>query len=387
MEISRRAEAIPMSGIRKMFEVAKSYENVVNLCIGEPGFKTPQNIVDAAKEVLDEGYIKYTSTIGIDELRQAIADKLKRDNGIEVGSISEIIITNGAGESLALSLQAIINPGDEIIIPNPAWTNYQGYVSASGGKEVRVDTFEKDNFSIKAAAIEEKITDKTRVIMLNSPSNPTGAVIAKEEWIKIGRLAKKNDIMIISDEPYEKIVYDDAVNFSLASLEEFKDNVLTVNSLSKTYAMTGWRVGYTHGPAHIIRGMVKLQESLSTCINYISQRAGVEALNGPQDAVDEMVEVYKKRRDLLVNGLNELEGVTCLMPQASFYAFPNIKSLNMTSQEVAEALIKEVQVVTTPGSAFGTAGEGYLRLSFASSEEDIIEAIKRLKTSELFKKK
>lgn len=386
MELSKRAERVPASGIRKMFEVAKDYDNVVNLCIGEPGFKTPQNVLDAAKRVLEEGRVRYTSTTGIDELRLAVKDKLKRDNDIEVSSIDEIMITTGAGEALALSLLALINDGDEVIISNPYWTNYRGYISTSGGKEVLVETFEEDNFSIKASEIEKAITDKTKVIILNSPSNPTGAVIAKEEWIKIGHLAKDHNIMIVSDEPYEKLVYDGVKNFSLASDPRFKENVMTVNSLSKTYAMTGWRIGYVYGPKHIIKGMVKLQENLSTCVNYVSQYAALEALNGPQDAVTSMVAEYKKRRDILVSGLNELEGVTCLVPPASFYAFPNIKSLNMTSQEVAEYLVREIQVVTTPGTAFGSAGEGYLRISFASSEEDIREALRRLKTSKLFNK-
>ena len=386
MELSKRAERVPASGIRKMFEVAKDYDNVVNLCIGEPGFKTPQNVLDAAKRVLEEGRVRYTSTTGIDELRLAVKDKLKRDNGIEVSSIDEIMITTGAGEALALSLLALINDGDEVIISNPYWTNYRGYISTSGGKEVLVETFEEDNFSIKASEIEKAITDKTKVIILNSPSNPTGAVIEKEEWIKIGHLAKENNIMILSDEPYEKLVYDGVKNFSLASDPRFKENVMTVNSLSKTYAMTGWRIGYVYGPRHIIKGMVKLQENLSTCVNYVSQYAAIEALNGPQDAVEVMIGEYKKRRDILVSGLNELEGVTCLVPPASFYAFPNIKALNMTSQEVAEYLVREIQVVTTPGTAFGSAGEGYLRISFASSEEDIREALRRLKTSKLFNK-
>lgn len=386
MRLSKRAQAVPKSGIRKMFAVADQYDDVVNLCIGEPGFKTPQNIIDAAKEKLEEGHIKYTATVGIDELREAVMDKLKNKNKINVGSIEEIMITTGAGEALALSLMALIDPGDEVILPNPHWTNYLGHIASSRGIAVPVDTFEKDGFSIKAQAIREKISDKTRVIILNSPSNPTGAVIPKEELIEIGKLAKENDIIILSDEPYEELVFDGLSNFSVGSVEEFKNNVITVNSFSKTYAMTGWRIGYAHGPKEIIAGMVKLQENLSTCVNHLSQYAAIEALNGPQDAVKEMADEYKERRDLLVNGLNELEGVTCAMPQGTFFAFPNIKALNMTSDKVAEKIVEEVQVVTTPGSAFGSAGEGYLRLSFASDKEDIIEALKRLKNCSLFNK-
>lgn len=386
MDLSNRAKNTPASGIRKMFDLANDYDDVINLCIGEPGFTTPQNIIDAAKKALDEGHTKYTANAGIIELRRALAKKLKNDNNIEANPENELIVTTGAGEAIVLSLMAIINPGDEVILPDPYWPNYLGHIAIVGGEPVFVETSEEDNFSLKAESIKKKITDKTKVIIINSPSNPTGGIIPEEELIKIGKLAKENGIIIVSDEPYEKLVYDGLSNFSLASVEEFKDNIITINSFSKTYAMTGWRVGYAHGPKNIIGGMVKLQENLSSCVNASAQYGAIEAINGPQNAVEEMVKEYKDRRDLLVNGLNELEGVSCTMPQGAFYAFPNIKELNMSSQDVAETLIKEVQVVTTPGSAFGFAGEGYLRLSFASSKEEIMESLSRLKKCSLFNK-
>lgn len=386
MKLSDRALNTPASGIRKMFELANKYEDVINLCIGEPGFTTPQNIINAAKLALDKGYTKYTSNAGIIELREALANKLKKDNKINADAENELIVTTGAGEAIILSLMAVVNMGDEVILSNPYWTNYLGHIAVAGGKPIFVETSEADAFSIKANNIESKITSKTKVIIINSPSNPTGGVIPKEELIKIGQLARKNNIVILSDEPYEKLVYDGLSNFSLASVEEFKDTVITINSFSKTYAMTGWRVGYAHGPENIIKAMVKLQENMSSCVNTFAQHGAIEAISGPQDAVLSMVEEYKARRNILVNGLNSLTGVSCKMPQGAFYAFPNIKELNMTSQNVAETLIKEVQVVTTPGTAFGSGGEGYLRLSFASSERDIIESLERFEKCSLFNK-
>ncbi len=385
MRLCGNALNITTSGIRKMFDLASDYDNVINLCIGEPGFTTPENIKDAAKEALDKDYTKYTSNIGMIELREALARKLKRDNNIEANPQDEIIVTTGAGEALAISLMSFVNPGDEVIVPNPYWPNYLGQITMLGGVPVLVDTFEEEGFTIKADAIKEKITDKTKVIMINSPSNPTGGIIPEEEQRKIGKLAKEYDLMIISDEPYEKLVYDEYEHFSLGSVEEFKDYVITINSLSKTYAMTGWRVGYAQGPKEAIASMVRFQQNISSCVNSIAQYASIEAINGPQDRVGEMVEEYAQRRDLLVNGLNQLKGVTCKMPKGAFYAFANIKDLNLSSQEVAETLIRETQVITTPGSAFGSAGEGYIRFSFASNKEEIIEAIDRMKNCSLFK--
>lgn len=385
MELSRRALNSPPSGIRKMFELASKYDNVINLCIGEPGFTTPRNIIEAGKKALDEGYTKYTSNAGIIELRRVLAEKLENDNGIKADPDNELIVTTGAGEAIILSLMALVNEGDEVILSNPSWPNYLGHIATVGGVAVSVDTFEEDCFSLKAEAIKRAITDKTKVIIINSPSNPTGTVMEKEDLIEIGKIAKENNIMVISDEPYEKLIYDGETHFSLASLDEFRDNVITINSFSKTYAMTGWRVGYAHGPKKIITAMVKLQENLSSCVNASAQVAAIEAITGPQDEVYKMVEEYRRRRDILVKGLNELKGVSCIVPKGAFYAFPNIKALGMSSEEVAERIIREVQVVTTPGSAFGTAGEGYLRLSFASSTEDILEALERLKNCSLFK--
>lgn len=379
MKISNRALSGPASGIRRMFELARNYENVVNLCIGEPGFGTPDNIIESACEALHEGHTKYTSNAGVLELREALAAKLEKDNHIVTDPAKNLIVTTGAGEAIMLSMLTLVNPGDEVIIPDPCWPNYYGHIGIAEGVAVPAKSYEKDGFALTAASIESVVTDKTKVLIINSPSNPTGAVIEREELLKIGKLAKKYDFMIVSDEPYEKLIYDGNEHFSLGSVEELKDYVITVNSFSKTYSMTGWRVGYAVGPESVIQPMVKLQENLSSCVNSAAQQACIEALNGPQSAVDSMVAEYKKRRDLLVNGINELPGFSCLAPKGAFYAFVNIQGLGVDSERAAEQILESIQVVTTPGSAFGQAGEGYLRISFASSTEDIEEALERLK--------
>ena len=379
MKISNRALSGPASGIRRMFELARNYEDVVNLCIGEPGFGTPDNIIESACDALHEGHTKYTSNAGVLELREALAAKLEKDNNIVADPAENLIVTTGAGEAIMLSMLTLVDPGDEVIIPDPCWPNYYGHIGIAEGVAVPAKSYEKDGFALTAESIESVVTEKTKVLIINSPSNPTGAVIEKEELMKIGALAKKHGFIIVSDEPYEKLIYDGNEHFSLGSVEELKDYVITVNSFSKTYSMTGWRVGYAVGPKSVIQPMVKLQENLSSCVNSAAQQACIEALNGPQSAVDSMVAEYKKRRDLLVNGINELPGFSCLAPKGAFYAFVNIQGLGVDSERAAEQILESIQVVTTPGSAFGKAGEGFLRISFASSTEDIEEALKRLK--------
>lgn len=381
MQVSERALKGPASGIRKMFELARRYDHVINLCIGEPGFQTPDFIISAGCEALHKGHTKYTSNAGVLELREALSEKLLRDNDIKVNPETQIVVTTGAGEAILIALLTLVNPGDEVIIPNPCWPNYYGHIGIAGGVAVTADTYEENEFKLTAEAVAAALSPKTKVIIVNSPSNPTGAVMDSSELIKIGELAKAHDIVVISDEPYEKLIYDGKNHFSLGSVDSLNDHVITVNSFSKTYAMTGWRVGYAAGPEHFVGAMVKLQESISSCVNASAQQACISALKGSQEDVQNMLSTYKERRDLLVTGLNALPGFKCLVPAGAFYAFVNIKELHMTSEEAAEYILKETQVVTTPGSAFGTRGEGYLRLSFASSTEDIQEALLRLESS------
>lgn len=368
---------MPASGIRAMFSLAEAYDNVISFGLGEPAFATPDNIVGAGCDALRGGYTKYVANAGIMELRKAVAEKVTRDNGIPV-TADHIQITFGAGQALMLTMHAILDVGDEVIVPAPYFPNYLGYVHLAGGVPVIVDTYEENQFRVQVEDIRAAITDKTRAVIINSPCNPTGAVLTESDIKEIAQLAKEKNIIVISDEPYETILFDKRKNFSMGALPGMMDQVITINSFSKTYAMTGFRIGYIVAPVEMREQMTLLQESMGSSVTAAVQMAAIEALTGPQDSVTEMAQAYERRRNLLVDGLNRIPGISCIKPGGAFYAFPNIKALGLSSYETAHMLLEKVQVVTTPGSAFGNAGEGYLRLSFAADEESILEGLKRM---------
>lgn len=377
MRLSDRVGKLPASGIRAMFDLADQYEHTINLCIGEPGFDTPQNIIDAGCKALNSGYTKYVANAGIMSLRAAIAKKMNQ-NGFDV-SAENVIVTFGAGQSLMSAMQAILNPGDELLVPNPCFPNYFGYASLAAAVPVMVPTYEEDHFHVRADILEKYLTKKTKALIINSPGNPTGGVLPREALEEIADFAIQHDLLVISDEPYEQIIYDDHQHISIATLPGMFDRTLTVNSFSKTYAMTGWRIGYTVAPKETIKAMTKLQGSLSANVTSAVQVAAIEALEGPQDSVSQMQKEYDRSRKVLIEGLNQIQGFSCLMPEGAFYAFANIKETGLRSKEVAVKLLEDVQVVTTPGDAFGPDGEGYLRLSFAATLSDIQEALVRMK--------
>lgn len=377
MKLSEKAKHLPASGIRAMFALAEKYDNTINLCIGEPGFATPQNIIDQGCWAWNHGYTKYVSNPGLMVLREAIADKLNRENGFHVGP-ENVIVTFGANQALFSAFQVTINPGDEILVPNPCFANYFGYIALAQGVAVPVPTYEKDHFHVKAEVLEQYITDKTRLLIINSPCNPTGSVTPKEDLMAIAELAKKHDLIVVSDEPYEHILFDGNEHCSIATLPGMFERTITANGFSKTYAMTGWRIGYGVADPETIKAMTLVLASTTSNVTAAVQIAALEALKGSQQCVADMNAEYWRRRDILVKGLNETKGISCITPEGAFYAFANIKELGMTSKEVAIKLLDEVQVVTTPGDAFGPAGEGYLRFSFAASEEDIREALNRI---------
>lgn len=379
MRLNAIGENPPVSGIRYMFELADKYENVVKLCIGEPGFPTPDFIIQAGQEALEKGYTKYTSNAGIQMLREAIARKMDRENHIQADPQTEIIVTAGGVEAVLLAFLVTVDRGDDVLIPDPSWPNYPEQVQMACGNPVRIPTYEVDNFVPLAENIEKAITPRTRVLVLNSPNNPTGAVIPREEMMRIRDVVLKYNLTVISDEPYERLIYDGNEHISIASLPDMKEHVITVNTFSKTYAMSGWRVGYGVGPRKAIQAMVLLKEYTSSSVNAAAQYACAAALDRAESDIMRMVNGYQHNRDILIQGLNECKGIVCPVPKGAFYAFANVKGLGMTSQELAEDLVKEVQVVTTPGTAFGNCGEGYLRFSYASSEKDLREALHRLK--------
>ena len=378
MKLSARGSQNPHSGIREMFDRAASLEDVVNLGVGEPDFSTPRHIVDAAIEGLKKGETKYTPNAGVYSLRKAIAEKLVRENDISGTMPDNITITSGACEAITLALFVLSDPGDEILIADPSWPNYIGQITASGSKAVMLPTSKKERFHIQPAVVDKTITSRTKGIILNSPSNPTGAVLSKEELVVLAEIFKKNSIFVISDEPYEKLVYDEARHFSIGSFPSMKDYVITINSFSKSYAMTGWRVGYICSPPHVASAIAKMQENFSSCVNAAAQCGALEAIIGAQEPTKEMRDSYNLRRSLIVKGLNKIPGFICPWPEGAFYVFPDISALGLNSNDFALKLLESERVVTVPGTAFGICGEGHIRMSFAASEENIREALKRI---------
>ena len=375
--ISKVASNYPGSGIRVMFELANQYNGLINLCIGEPNFETPDYIKESAKKAIDDGFTHYVSNAGIPELRQAISNKYKRELGYEC-TAENVMVTVGGMEAILLSLISIVDPGDEVIVTNPCYPNYPGQIMTVGANVVYAPIYEENKFKLQAEDLEKAITPKTKAVFLNSPCNPVGSVLTKEDLEALAEVVLKHNLMVISDEVYEKIYYDGCTHFSMSQIPEIKDKILVVNSFSKTYAMTGWRIGYVVGDKKIISQMPKIQEGITSCVPSFIQKAAVDAINGPQDAIEQMLADYTRRRDILIDGLNAIPGIKCIKSPGSFYAFSNIKSFGKKSVDFAIELLKEAGVVAVPGSAFGSMGEGYLRFSFANSDENLREAVRRI---------
>jgi aminotransferase len=384
--VSDRSKDIVRSGIRVMYDLALGVQGLVHLEIGEPDFATPQHIVDAAKKALDEGYTHYTPNAGYKDLRESIARKLLKDNTIEANPDSEIIVTSGAMQAISLALLITINPGDEVIVTDPAYESFVRQTKLAGGIPISVQVREEDEFRLKATEVEKAITQKTKMIIINSPANPTGSVMLKDDLEGIAELAIRHDLLVLSDETYEKILYDGAQHYSISSLPDMKERVIAVFAFSKTYAMTGWRLGYATGPIRTCRlarevgvgEMVKLQEFYVTCATSISQRAAIAALNGPQDFVSHMVSEFRKRRDFMYEQITKVQGITCIKPKGAFYLFPNVSRTKLQKDDPAIDLLKTCRVVTAPGDAFGTHGNGHIRISLASSMENLKTAAARI---------
>jgi len=391
MTISKRVQNINPSQTLAItgqaLKMKQEGKKVISFAAGEPDFGTPENIKEKAISAIREGFSHYTASSGIIELKEAILEKLKKDNKIKYKT-SEIIVSNGAKQCLFNAILTICNPGDQVLLPIPCWVSYTEQIKFAGAIPIFVNTYQEEDFKLSAAQVEEKITSGTKLLILNSPNNPTGAVYEQEELIKIAQLLLKYNIYCICDEIYEKLIYDNVKHFSIASLsDEIKENIITINGVSKSYAMTGWRIGYAAGPENIIKGMSKIQGHSTSNPNSIAQKASVEALNGKQDAIEEMRKAFDERRKYMVKRLNEIEGISCLTPAGAFYAFPNVsKILNRgieyngrkisNSSILSNMILKEAEVALIPGSAF--EAEGYLRLSYATSLEDIKEGLNRI---------
>jgi aspartate/methionine/tyrosine aminotransferase len=369
LEFNTNLKKIKPSGIRKLFNLAQGKKDLVSFGIGEPDFITPTHIREAAKKALDEGYTRYTPNLGFPEFREALAIKLNQKNKISV-TPEEVVVASGGTEALFFSFYTLINPGDEVIIPDPGFVTYESQIYFAGGTPVYSPLREENNFHPDLKELKNCVTSKTKAILLNSPSNPTGAAFKKEELLVIAEIAKEKDLFVISDELYEDIVYDGREHISIASLPGMKERTISIFGFSKSYAMTGWRLAYLAAPLNLVKEIAK---------NSVAQRAGLAAIQGSQDCVKEMFTAYNERRNVLTKGLNEIKRLSCYTPEGTFYAFVNIKDTGMTSKELSMYLLEECKVVTVPGTAFGEQGEGYIRLSFATSLEDIKEGIRRIR--------
>jgi aminotransferase len=374
--ISDRANRLSPSGIRKFFDLLQKMEGVISLGVGEPDYATPWHISEAAVKSLEKGYTMYTSNSGIIELRELTTKYLKEKYGIDYKPDGEILMTVGVSEALDLAMRAIINPGDEVIMTDPHYVAYDSCVILAEGKPVMVPTYQKNNFEVEAKDIEKKITNKTKAILIGFPANPTGAIMGRQKLLEIAAVAKKHNLIVISDEIYARLTYD-MEHTCFASLPGVKENTILLGGFSKAYAMTGWRIGYAVAPEEIIAAMTKIHQYTIMSAPTPAQVAAIEALKTGEPDVLEMVEDYNRRRKFIVKGLNEI-GLPCFEPKGAFYAFPSITPTGLNSVDFSEALLKEEKVAVVPGSAFGKCGEGYVRCCYATSLADIEEALKRM---------
>jgi aspartate/methionine/tyrosine aminotransferase len=360
--------------------------DVIDLSMGEPDFHTPNNIKEAGIAAIEENKTRYTLNQGTNELRIAIAAKLKRDNHLDY-KLNEIIVSSGAKQSVFNSILATVNPGDEVIVPNPYWVSYPAMISLAGGKMIVIDTNESDGFKVTPAQLKAAITLKTKMLILCNPSNPTGSAYSQRELELLAEVIIENNIYVLADEIYEKMVYDDFQFVSFASLsKEIKNKTILVNGISKAYAMTGWRIGYTAAPENIVDAINKIQSHTTSHASSISQQAAIEAVAGPQYVINEMLDEFRKRREYFYNELTSINGITCYKPEGAFYLFPNISHYLHTKSNIlkiensfdfAMHLLYEAHLAVVPGSAFGK--EGYIRLSYSTSMVHLHEAIFRLK--------
>jgi len=375
--ISQRVNQVSPSGIRRFFDLLASIEGVISLGVGEPDFATPWHICEEAISSLGKGYTMYTSNLGIPELRQELSRYLKDNYSLEYNPDSELLITVGVSEALDLAMRALLNPRDEVIMPDPCYVSYNPCVILAGGTPIMVPANQENNFGISAADIEARVTSQTKAILIGYPANPTGAVMTRDKLAQIAEVARRHQLLVISDEIYAKLVYG-VEHTCFATLPEMKESTILLGGFSKTYAMTGWRIGYAAAPRAIIAAMVKIHQYTIMCAPTMAQVAAIEALKSGEDSAVGMVEEYNRRRLIIVKGLNDI-GLPCFEPKGAFYAFPSIKSTGMTSEEFAERLLIEEKVAVVPGSAFGQCGEGYVRCCYATSLADIEEALSRMK--------
>lgn len=375
--IADKAASLQPSGIRKFFDIVAEMDDVISLGVGEPDFDTPWHIRDEGIYSLEKGRTFYTSNSGLKELRMEIAAYLQRTQGLEYHYLSQIFVTVGGSEAIDLAMRAMINPGDEVLIPQPSYVSYEPCVVMADGKPVVIELKEENQFRLTPEELEAAITPKTKILVMPFPNNPTGAIMEREDLEKLVTIIEKHDLFVVSDEIYGELTYGGKKHVSIAALPGMQERTILINGFSKAYAMTGWRLGYACGPKEVIRQMVKIHQYCIMCAPTTSQYAAVEALRNGDEDVRRMRESYDERRRFVLFTLKEM-GLPCFEPEGAFYVFPCIREFGMTSDEFATNLLKEEKVAIVPGTAFGNCGEGYLRISYAYSIESLKKALKRL---------
>ena len=378
--LSERVRSTPPSGIRRFFDIAATMDDVISLGIGEPDFVSPKPIVDAGIRALENGRTSYTSNAGMEELRELISAEYEERYNLSYDPQEEIIVTVGCSEAMQLAMQALLDPGDEVLIPEPCFVSYGPSVRFAGGEVQYVPTSVENDFQVTAEDIESQLTDRSEVLFLGYPNNPTGAVLRRDTLDEIAELVIENDLMVVSDEIYDQLIYGtahDRGHVSVPSVEGLRERTVLLGGFSKNHAMTGWRIGYTCAPAPIRQGMYKVHQYMIMSAPTVSQEAAIAALREGREDVERMRKSYDERRRTIVDGLNDA-GLPTFEPEGAFYCFPDITSTGLTSEEFAQALLEEEKVACVPGDAFGPSGEGYVRCSYATGLEDIEEALDRI---------
>ncbi len=375
--LASKVSSLKPSGIRKFFDIAATMKDVISLGIGEPDFTTPDPILEAGRRSLERGETHYSSNAGIFELREALTDHLEKMYGVTYNPASEVVISVGGSEALYLAATALLEPGEEVIIPTPCFVSYQAEVELAGGVAVEVPSLMEDNFVLNPARIEAAVTPRTKAILISYPCNPTGAVAERETLLEVLRIAEKHDLIVISDEIYDQLVYGDHQHVCFSALPGAWERTLLLGGFSKDYAMTGWRIGFAAGPADLIMGLVRIHQYTIMCAPTTAQAAAITALKEGRPYVEEMVAEYDRRRKLIVKGMNEI-GLPTFEPKGAFYAFPKVSVTGLSDDEFANRLLKEESVAAVPGSAFGLGGEGFLRCSYATAYDKIEEALIRV---------
>lgn len=374
--LSQRVRGIPPSGIRRFFDLLSSIDGVISLGVGEPDFTTPWHIREAAIHALETGHTMYTSNYGLLELREELARHLQDRYGLTYDPKTELLITVGVSEGMDLALRALVDPGDEVLIPDPSYVSYLPCTVLAGGEPVMVPTYADDDFRLRGPALATRVSERTKVLVIGFPSNPTGTVMTRAEYLEIAEVVERHDLMVVSDEIYDQLVYEGR-HTCFATLPGMRDRTVLLGGFSKSYAMTGWRIGYVAANAELIEGIMKVHQYVAMCAPIMSQFAALEALRRGDGDVKEMVADYDRRRRLIVKGFNDI-GLTCFEPKGAFYAFPSIAATGLTSDQFAEQLLQEEKVAVVPGSAFGSCGEGYVRACYATSVKEIEEALERI---------